>query len=50
MGNDLQFVDFEQYCKTCKYKKKKGIEDPCNECLDVCVRDNSCKPEKWEKM
>lgn len=48
MGNNTKFVDFETYCKTCKHKKKKDIEDPCNECLDICTREGSSIPERWE--
>lgn len=48
MGNNIQFVDFEKYCKTCKHKKEKDIADPCNECLDISAKDSSGKPIKWE--
>lgn len=48
MGNNTKFVDFEKYCKSCKHKKKKDFEDPCNECLDTCAREGSSRPEKWE--
>ncbi len=48
MGNNTKFVDFETYCKICKHEKKKDIEDPCNECLDICAREGSCIPERWE--
>ncbi len=48
MGNNTKFVDFEEYCKTCEHEKKKDIEDPCNECLDICAREGSSKPERWE--
>ena len=46
-------VDFEKYCKTCKYKDLDEKFDPCNECLDHGVNTNSTKPvyykEKEEK-
>lgn len=48
MSNDIQFVDFETYCKTCKYEVVKETHDPCNECLDICAKESSNKPEKWE--
>lgn len=49
MSNDVKFVDFEKYCKTCEYEKKKESESPCNECLDICAGENSSIPERWVK-
>ncbi|MCI8992261.1 MAG: hypothetical protein HFG80_05960 [Eubacterium sp.] len=49
MSDNIQFVDFEKYCETCKYVKKKEVEDPCNECLEVGAREGSGKPERWEE-
>lgn len=48
MGKNMKFVDFETYCKTCEHKNKKESRDPCNECLDICAREGSSKPERWE--
>lgn len=57
MDNDNldKFVNFEEYCKKCKFKDvddTKG-EEPCNECLSTPVNENSEKPicfkEKEEK-
>ena len=42
-------VDFEFYCKTCKYKNLNEVEDPCNRCLDIPARDNSKKPEYYKE-
>lgn len=44
MDNQYKFVDFEKYCKTCKYKETKEVLDPCNECLSNPVNENSMKP------
>lgn len=31
------FVEFNQYCQTCKYEKLNKNEAPCNECLEHLV-------------
>lgn len=40
-------VDFRTYCASCKYRDKKEFEDPCNECLEVGMRENTRVPEKY---
>lgn len=45
----MQFVDFETYCKSCKYKDTKEIADPCNDCLAIGARPNSSKPEYYKE-
>lgn len=42
-------VDFETYCKTCKYKNVKEKRDPCNICLDIPARYNSKIPEYYKE-
>lgn len=42
-------VDFEEYCKTCKYKQVAEVKDPCNECLDQCWNEETRKPVKYEE-
>lgn len=49
MYDNVHFVDFENYCKTCEYEKKKETDSPCNECLDTCAREGTYKPERWRK-
>lgn len=44
-----KIVAFEKYCKTCKYKDVKEVKDPCNECLDNPVNDDSHKPVCYEE-
>jgi hypothetical protein len=41
-------VYFHEYCPTCKHKKKRAAEDPCNECLTYPSNINSHKPVNWE--
>ena len=42
-------VYFDQYCKTCKHKKVKEFEDPCDECLSNPENAYSHKPVNYEK-
>ena len=42
-------VYFDQYCKTCKYKKAKEDEEPCDECLTYPVNTYSHKPVNYEE-
>lgn len=42
-----RIVDFEKYCKTCRYYETEETEDPCNECLTEPVREDSRKPAKY---
>lgn len=37
-------VDFETFCKTCKYEKADAVSDPCNECLAQGWNEDSRKP------
>lgn len=43
-------VEFDKYCKTCKYKKIKDEKggEPCNDCLTYSVNTNSRKPVRYE--
>ena len=47
--NEYKEVYFHQYCKTCKYKTRSEVLDPCNECLDEPVNLNSHRPVRWEE-
>lgn len=42
-------VYFHEYCKTCKYRAVKNIEEPCNECLGEPLNLNTHRPVKYEK-
>lgn len=42
-------VYFDQYCKTCKHKDVKDVDDPCDECLSNPINLYSHKPVKWEE-
>lgn len=49
MENKQKIVDFHKWCKSCKHEKKPEYEDPCNECLDYPVNEDSTKPVNWEE-
>lgn len=42
-------VNFEKYCKECKYEKTDEVKDPCNECLGVPMNLYSEKPINFKK-
>jgi hypothetical protein len=43
----MHIVDFNKYCRTCKYSDLDGQEDPCNECLHYPVKEDSRKPVNY---
>ena len=42
-------VYFDKYCKTCKHKKLKETEEPCDECLGEPLNRNTHRPVKYEE-
>lgn len=42
-------VYFNEYCKTCQYKKNEEQDEPCDECLCDPINLYSHKPVKWEE-
>lgn len=44
-----KIVDFEKYCKTCKFETSKETEDPCDDCLYIPAREDSHKPEFYKE-
>lgn len=49
MEGDFKEVNFEKYCKTCKYIKNKEYEDPCYDCLGEPARIDSHKPVNYKE-
>lgn len=47
MDVEYKEVDFEKYCKTCKYEKLEGFQSPCNECLENSMNIQTSKPTEW---
>ena len=48
MENVDIMVDFNKYCRTCKYKDFNECDDPCNDCLDYPTNVNSERPLRYE--
>lgn len=42
-------VRFDLYCSKCKHKSKKESEDPCWDCLNEPINENSHKPLYFEE-
>lgn len=42
-------VYFGDYCKTCKHEKVSEQDDPCYDCLNNPVNEDSHKPIRWEE-
>lgn len=49
MDDNMKEVYFSEYCEKCKNHDTKETDEPCNECLDIPMRYNSHKPEKFEE-
>lgn len=47
--DNMFFVEFDNYCKTCKNFDLSPTKDPCNDCLDVPSRMGTRVPEYWEE-
>lgn len=49
MENKTKIVDFNKYCRKCKHRDKHESEDPCWDCLDQPVNEDSHKPIYFEE-
>lgn len=49
MENSNKEVAFALYCGKCENKELEGFKSPCNECLEVPVRDGTTVPEKYKE-
>ena len=43
-------IHFDLYCCKCEHSSKNEIEEPCNECLQNPVRENSHKPLNFKEV
>lgn len=43
-----KMVDFNKYCKDCKYYELNEAFDPCNDCLNNPVNTYSKKPVNFK--
>lgn len=49
MENHEQFIEFDQYCKTCQHEKLAETDSPCDECLEHPVNTDSNIPFCYER-
>ena len=42
-------VYFENWCEKCQYAELEESEDPCNECLNESMNEDSRKPVNWQE-
>lgn len=49
MKNKNKIVFFENYCNKCVHAKKNEADEPCRECLNNPVNQDSHKPVKFKK-
>lgn len=47
--SELKEVRFDTWCQKCRHRNKNEAQDPCNECLEIGMREGSAKPENWEE-
>lgn len=47
MNNNLKEVAFALYCGKCENKDLEGYKSPCNECLEVPMREGTSVPEYY---
>ena len=49
MDNLEKLVEFDKYCKSCKYETASEHSDPCDECLTYPTNTNTNQPVLWEE-
>ena len=42
-------VNFHKYCARCKYRRLEEVQSPCNECLEVGMREGTRQPECFKE-
>ena len=47
MDEDYRMVDFDTYCKICRYCDKDALEDPCYDCLDEPINQFTDRPVNY---
>lgn len=47
--NELKEVDFEKYCKTCKFWDCNERDEPCDSCLPNAMNVDSHKPVEYKE-
>ena len=48
-NSEYKEVDFKSYCDKCKHRDIHEKMDPCNDCLEIGMREGTSKPEYFEE-
>lgn len=49
MNNNNKEVAFALYCPKCEHKDLEGFKSPCNECLEIPMRNGTSVPENYKE-
>lgn len=49
MRVDNKEVRFDKFCNKCKYGYLKPYRSPCNECLEVGMREGTEVPDRYKE-
>lgn len=49
MKNNYKIVYFERFCNKCVHFKNSEADEPCRECLNHPVNEDSHRPTKFKK-
>ncbi len=49
MREQNKIVFFEKYCPNCKYEEMDENQEPCWDCLDCPVNQDTHRPVKFEE-
>lgn len=44
----MKFVEFDQFCPSCKHWTDNDADEPCNSCLETPARPGTIFPENYE--
>lgn len=50
MEEVYKIVEFDKYCKTCKFNKTSTDDEPCSECMCYLANAYSHKPVNYEEV
>lgn len=49
MEDAYKEVEYDKWCKNCRYEQLEETDDPCYDCMGEPVNLYSHKPVKWEE-
>lgn len=48
-NSEYKEVNFKNYCDKCRHRDLNEKMDPCNDCLEIGMREGTSKPEYFEE-